>query len=193
MDRTLVAISAVISALAALSIVFLTCSLVGATKQYVAETAKYVHLVKEQLDLFRAQLAAPLLLDVSFVEGLTPQLTIRCRHAGNSSSLPIVLESVDLQLVPRAGQAASEQHSLSDFLNPGRAWGRSFSGATASAIGRLPSPNSWHALFGRAPKQTSVAVLTVTLNFKRAQEPDSVTRDYEVRKHYLRGRTLAPL
>lgn len=190
------AISAVVSAFAALSIAVLTFFLVRATNRYVAETAKYVRLVQEQLNLLRAQLAAPLLLDVWFFNGASPQLTLKCRHSGGPSSLPAILKHAVLQFYPLEGPTeaeVSDEVSLNQILSPGKTWSRSLTGKVAAKISRLPSPNPWHALFRGGPRLRAAGRLSVTLRFQRSGQAESekASAEYEVRTHFLRGTTLA--
>lgn len=199
MAQTFIVISTVVSALAALSVACLTLFLVRATNRYVAETAKYVRLVQEQLDLLRAQLAAPLFLSASFIQGTTPQLVVSCRHSGNPSSLNAILRAVTLQLLPPQGAEEAkepEEHRLDNVvLKPGKTWRTSLGGTVALRIGRLPAPGFWRALLHGGPRQQTVARLCVTLRFQRGGQTDleEVTSEYEVRTQHVGGPALVPL
>jgi hypothetical protein len=141
------AISAIVSALAAVSVATLTFFLVRATNTYV-------RLVQQQLSLLRAQLAAPLLLDVSIIQGVPLRLIVRCRHSGNPSSLPAIVRTASVHVYPVESaeeSEAGEEVSLNDILKPGKTWSRIFAGAPSLKIGSLPAPSLWRALFHGAP------------------------------------------
>lgn len=198
MAQTWIAVSAVVSALAALSIAALTFFLVRATNRYVAETAKYVRLAQEQLTLLRTQLAAPLLLNASSIHGSTPQICIVCRHSGSPSSLPAILRAVVLTVQPtNSGEDArvAEEVPVGDFvLQPGKAWSKALAGKIAAKVAVMPKPSLTRALFhGGIKKQTS-GTLVATLRFQRAgqTETEEVTKEYEIRTHLLKGTTLVP-
>lgn len=192
MAQTFIVISTVVSALAALSVACLTLFLVRATN-------RYVRLVQEQLGLLRAQLAAPLFLSASFIQGTTPQLVVSCRHSGNSSSLNAILQAVTLLLLPLQDEEevkGPEEHSLSNVvLKPGKTWRTSFGGTVALRIGRLPAPGFWRALLHGGPRQQAAARLSVTLRFQRGgqTDPEEVTSEYEVRTQHIGGPALVPL
>jgi hypothetical protein len=198
MGQVLIVISTAVSALAALTIAVLTFFLVRATGRYVQATIKYARLVQEQLDLLRAQLAAPLLVDVIFVQATAPQLIAKCRHSGNPSSLPAIIKAVSLRMSPLQGggqDEVSDGFSLNDILGPGKTWTKSFGGKIAVKIGGFPAPGLWRALFHGGPRQQTAARLSVTLRFQRGgqTELEEVTREYEVRTRHFGGPTLVPL
>lgn len=185
------AISAIVSALAAVSVATLTFFLVRATN-------RYVRLVQQQLSLLRAQLAAPLLLDVSIIQGVPLRLIVRCRHSGNPSSLPAIVKAALVHVYPLEGGVeteASEEVSINDILKPGKTWSRIFAGAPSLKIGSLPAPSLWRALFHGGPRQQMVATLSVTLHFQRGgqTELEQVTSEYEVRTRHFGGPALAAL
>jgi len=186
------AVAAIVSAVA-------TAVMVRLSSRLARSTENYARLVQEQLDLLRAQLAAPLLLDVNFLQGPVPQLTARCRHSGNSSSLPAILTAVTLRLLLPEGSEESqetEEHRLNDdILKPGKTWSRSFGDTTALKIGRLPAPAFWRAVFHGGPRQQTAARLSVTLRFRRGGQTgiEEVTREYEVRTRHFGGPALEPL
>ncbi len=191
MGQTWIVISAVVSALAAVSIAVLTFFLVRATNKYVGETTKYVRLVQEQLDLLRAQLAPPLLLDIELVPDAFLQLFARCRHSGNSSSLNVILKAIEIRMCPLEGGEEAEiadRQGLNDFLlKPGKTWSRHI----AVKIAALPTPRPWRFWFRRQ----TVGRLNVTLQFQRAGqiETGEVQREYEVRTAFFPGPKLYPL
>ncbi len=182
------AISAIVSALAAVSVATLTFFLVRATNTYV-------RLVQQQLSLLRAQLAAPLLLDVSIIQGVPLRLMVKCRHAGNQSSLPAIVKAALVHVYPlQAGveTEATEEVPLNDILKPGKTWSRTFVGAASLKIGSFTAPNLWHALFHGGQRQLVVATLSVTLHFQRGgqTELEEVTSEYEVRTRHFGGPAL---
>jgi hypothetical protein len=192
MGQVLIVISTAVSALAALSIAVLTFFLVRATNRYVKETTKYVCLVQEQLGLLRAQLAAPLLLDVDLFPGTPLQLFARCRHSGNPSSLSAIIKGVTLRIHAVGGGeetlALDDQH-FDDVLNPGKAWRKPVGPKVAAKIAGLRPPELWRALLHGGPWHQAAGGLSVTLRFQRAgqAEFEEVTRDYEVRTRALGG------
>lgn len=81
------------AALAALVSAVATAVMARFSWRLASSTERYVRLLQEQLNLLRAQLAAPLLLDVSIIQGVPLRLLVRCRHSGNPSSLPAIVKA----------------------------------------------------------------------------------------------------
>ena len=197
MGQVLMVISTTVSALAALSIAVLTFFLVRATNRYAGETTTYVRLVQEQLNLLRAQLAAPLLLDVGPLQVMPQEVFVRCRHSGNASSFPAIITAIRLELrLFDSGEEAEftdEQPLNNEVLKPGGTWRKWVRGLTVSKVVTLPAPGFLGLI--RGAKERSVGRLTASLRFQRAgqTEQEEITREYWVRMTLFGPPKLDPL
>ena len=194
----MIAVSTVVSALAAVSIAVLTFFLVRATNKYVQETTTYVRLAQEQLNLLRAQLAAPLLLDAVSLRTTPPQLLVRCRHTGNPSSLPALIKAIRLELWALDGNGSPEltdEQRHDEVLKPGRTWARWIQGRVTAKLVILPAPSLLGFLFRHGPGHQVSGRLTVALSFLRAgqAELEEVVHEYEVHSRVLGPPRLSPL
>ncbi len=176
---------AAVAAFAALVSGAATIALARLTGRLTKATETYANLVREELDLLRAQLEAPLLFDVQLSY---PTCYARCRHFGSSNSLPIQIKRVELQLeaTERLGSPlAKDEHIFEDYLKPGKSWTKQVGQTVASKANLLPSPGFWAGLVGVAPKQQKAGILTARLEFLRAGESAEIVREYEVWTHWL--------
>jgi hypothetical protein len=155
-------------------------------------TEDYVRLTQEQLKLIRAQAAPPLLLDVAYISGASPELLATCRHSGNSSSLAAILKAVQVRICPLDNGERDEiadTQRLNDYLfKPGKTWSGRVAKEIAATIAVLRAPRSRRSWFRRQ----SVGRLSVTLEFQRAGQNgiEQVTREYDVRTAFFPGPML---
>lgn len=184
---------AAVAAGAALISAAATVALAKLTRRLTRATETYANLVREELDLLRAQLESPLLFDVLLSY---PYCLVRCRHFGSSNSLPVQIRRVELQLESLENPGtllAKGDYPFEDYLKPGKVWSKQMGEQVVRAVNRLPSPRFASALMRKSPKEQRAGILTARLHYHLAGELNEIVREYEVWTHWWSTPRLKPI
>lgn len=175
-----------IAALAAIVSAAATVAMSRLTSRLAKATEDYARLMREQLDLLRAQAEVPLNVGIAWGTGISTSLVLTVEHPGTTNTLPVTIKKAVLLCKGEDRGKSFEipsEHSFDDFLKPGKTWKRQVGPQIAARILSAPQPNLFKMIFRTGPKQFFVGSLSVSLQYERAGKLEESSREFSAHKN----------